>query len=100
MDISTAHLYPKTLRLLELWLDSMIVTLADTENRTASDFANARQFFKDNNILVDKPLPRAAPKVVSDGILKSADVDLEETPSFMREAMEKTMGPPETKDGQ
>lgn len=97
VDISTTHLYPKALKLLELWLDAMGATLADTENRTASDFANARQFFKDNNILVDKPLPRVAPKVVSDGILKSVDADLEETPSFMREAMEKTMGP---QDGQ
>ena len=98
VDISTTHLYPKTLKLLELWLDAMGATLADTENRTASDFANARQFFKDNNILVDKPLPRAAPKAVSGDILRSASDALEDdTPSFMREAMEKTMGP---QDGQ
>ncbi len=90
----TTHLYPKALRLLELWIEAMEEILSDKKNRTASDFANARQFFKDNNILVDKPLPSVAPKAVSNGILTDTEDQIEEDiPSFMRETMEKSMGP-------
>jgi hypothetical protein len=81
-DLSTTHLYPKVLQLMELWLDQMIATLQDPESRSASDFANARQFLKDNNIVVEKPSPHVN-RQASAEILQDPEGD--ELPSFMRD---------------
>lgn len=55
--MTKGRLWSKLQELQEATIDALLEILRDRESRTASDMANATRFLKDNNMVIERPLP-------------------------------------------